>query len=795
MPEDSTDPKSQNELAGSAGEVVQAGSISGGVHFHGSVHISNASLRQLPADIRGFVNRTADLEHLDVILVGDSPKSQATIACVVTGTAGVGKTSFVLHWAHKVAGDFPDGQLYVNLRGYDPGSPVKAHDALEHFLRAMGVPAQSIPLDLESRAALYRSLLAGRRMLIVLDNAATVNQTRPLLPGAAGCLALITSRSRLSGLVARDGAYRMTLELLPEQEAIELLRSVTAGYRSLDDLSQLEELARLCARLPLALRIAAERAISHPQTPMHDLIEDLRDESGLWDALTAGDDDESDAVRTVFAWSYRALSQEASQLFRLLGLHPGPDFSSAAASELIQLPINRTRRLLDDLVGAHLLEQVQHDRYQFHDLLRLYATDKARSEEPIEKYRSGIRRIITWYLRTVNAAAIKLAPEAGGYNFMNDDEHSTHPTFKDHASASSWFEQEKSNLCAAVQVAEETKMYDLAWHLAASLYPIYANTNRFDDWIETSSIALGATRQLNDRRGEAIILQSLGKANTQSGFRKEGVKFQEAARATFREIGDRIGEVTSTNAIGLAHLRSRRLTDAISFFETTREIADEVGDNYWLAISLNNEANALLELDLFDDAITRLRRALEIYEHLDLKGYTGDAMRGLSHAYRALGRPQESLELIEEALRISSDFENFAWEGYWRIELGRVQFALGNFGDALIAYQRAATLQRRLGDREREAAAFDATGELYQKLARPKEAADFHRLAVAAFRDLDNRWQLAVALDNLAGTLNDIGEPNKAEAYWKEALKNLSGFTDPRSLGLQARIRSNLSLP
>ncbi|MFT9475839.1 hypothetical protein [Streptomyces sp. Mo3] len=220
---------------------------------------------------------------------------------VIAGTAGAGKTSLALRWAHQVRERFPDGQLYANLRGYDPGEPVAAREALHRLLTSLGVPPGAVPQDLDAAAALYRSLLSDRRVLVVLDNAATVGQVRPLLPGSAHSLVLVTSRSRLSGLAVRDGARRLTLGVLPEPEAVALLRVVTAGYRPVDDERQLAELAQLCARLPLALRIAAERAASHPHLRLADLIADLRDESALWDALSTGDDEEAEAVRTVFS--------------------------------------------------------------------------------------------------------------------------------------------------------------------------------------------------------------------------------------------------------------------------------------------------------------------------------------------------------------------------------------------------------------------------------------------------------------------------------------------------------------
>jgi hypothetical protein len=451
-----------NDFFGAAKDFVQARDVSGGVHFHGPDRAGGPPPRQLPGGVPGFVNRTEELNRLDVLLTERNQGRDAMAPCVVVGTAGVGKTSLAIHWAHRVADQFPDGQLYVNLHGYDPNTPVTADQALERFLRSMGVTGESLPTDLESRAALYRSLLAGRRVLIVLDNAASVGQVRPLLPGDGGCLVLVTSRSRLSGLVARDGAYRVTLGVFPDHEAVGLLRAITAGYRLPDEAAELTELARLCARLPLALRIAAERAISRPRAPLHDLIEELRDESAVWDALTAGDD-ESDAVRTVFAWSYRALSQDAGRLFRLLGLHPGVAFGSAAAAALGDLPIARTRRLLDDLVGAHLLEQPLPDRYEFHDLLRVYATDQARVEETADTVESAVRRVLTWYLRTTEEA-------------VNALEGSDSATFADHRKAGDWYEQERPNLVTASAVAEEMAIDEIAWRLPAVLCEIYTKT-------------------------------------------------------------------------------------------------------------------------------------------------------------------------------------------------------------------------------------------------------------------------------------------------------------------------------
>ncbi|MFD2350780.1 NB-ARC domain-containing protein [Nonomuraea ferruginea] len=270
---------------------------------------------------------------------------------IIAGTAGVGKTALALRWAHTMRRTFADGNLYINLRGYDPGLPVTPQHALERFLSALGVPRESIPSELGDRAGLYRSLLAGWRMLVVLDNAVSVGQVRPLIPGTRESLVIVTSRSRLSSLMVRDGALRITLGLLSEQDSVRLLRNaMKKKYRPHDEDARLADLARLCARLPLALRIAAERAVSRPWMELSELVDELRSESTLWSALST--DDEDDAVRSVFAWSYRALPQDAAELFRKLSAHPGAEFSSGVVAALMGEGRARVRHLLDVLVGG-----------------------------------------------------------------------------------------------------------------------------------------------------------------------------------------------------------------------------------------------------------------------------------------------------------------------------------------------------------------------------------------------------------------------------------------------------------
>ncbi|MGH3623613.1 MAG: ATP-binding protein [Sciscionella sp.] len=707
---------------------------------------------------------------------------------VVTGTAGVGKTSLALHWAHRIREHFPDGQLYINLRGYDPGTPVTPAQALDYFLRALDVQASAIPADLDARAALYRSLLAERRILVLLDNAATTGQVRPLLPGTAGCLVVVTSRSRLSGLVFRDGAHRLSLDVLTEPEAVALLRTVTAGYRAEADAEQLIALARLCARLPLALRIAAEHAARRPKMPLDELISDLRDESGLWDALSADDDEEADAIRTVFAWSYRALPGDAARMFRLLGLHPGPEFSAAAAGALAGTSIGQVRRLLDILVGAHLLEQSAPDRYQFHDLLRAYATDQAHQEETTETRQLALRRTLTWYLHSVDAAQALISPLEPRVALDPPEQDVTPLSFTNVGEATRWYEAERANLVAATHAAADVGQYQTAWQLPVVLRSIYMRHNPFDDWLTTARIGLDAARRLNDRAAEAELLESLAIACVQSQRLEQGFEYYHSALATRRALDDSFGAALALNGIGLLHLRQRALINAISDFEQSRAIFSNLDIPYWDAVLLSNLAKANFELGNLSEASDFVNHALPILHDHDDRGIEGNALHMLSMIQRELGRQDEALTYIHQALTIARERGNRLWEGYWLLEFGRVQRALEQPVEALVSYQRAAVLQRQLGDRSREAQALDGTGETYRELGRLDEAVNFHRFAVMTHRELGDRWQLAVSLDNLATVLRQLGNAEESRQHWQEALSILTDFNDPKATHMNLRI-------
>lgn len=353
---------------------------------------------QLPADVDVFTGRAEELAELDHLLAAGltaGPGSTAVVITAVSGTAGVGKTALALHWAHRVRGEFPDGQLYVNLRGYDSDPPIPVEDALAGLLRALGLAGPDIPPEVDERAAAYRSLLDGRRILVVLDNAASVEQIRPLLPGARSCVVVVTSRDSLAGLAARHGARRLDLDLLPPDDAVALLRALI-GERVDAEPDAAATLAEQCARLPLALRMVAELVATRPGTSLAGLVDELAGGQRRLERLNAGGDPRT-TVRAVFSWSYRHLPADAARAFRLLGLHPGPDLDADAAAALTDTAVEQAQYLLDLLARAHLISLTSPGRYTMHPLLHAYSTQLATENDTEAERQAALTRLLATY--------------------------------------------------------------------------------------------------------------------------------------------------------------------------------------------------------------------------------------------------------------------------------------------------------------------------------------------------------------------------------------------------------------
>jgi tetratricopeptide (TPR) repeat protein len=792
--------RSEIEHAQVTGDVVQARDVSGGVHFHvppGDPQGPRVIPRQLPADVGSFVNRRPELQALTRLVTPKparqtaQPRSTATVVVVITGSAGVGKTALALHWAHRVRERFPDGELYANLRGYDDSPPATAEVALDRFLRDLGVSPQSISADLDGRAALFRSLVADRRILIVLDNVADIGQVRPLIPGGPGPLVIITSRNQLSGLAIRDGAQRIRLDIFQESDAVALLRRVTKTGGRRDTPADLTELAQLCARLPLALRVAAEHAVSRPTMQLAEFIADLRDDSLLWDALSIGEGPHGEAVRTVFAWSYRDLPAEAARMFRALGLHRGPDISLVVAAAAAQVPTRTARRTLAILLGAFLVQTIRPHRYQLHDLLRAYALDQARTTDSETERQEIIDRILRWYIVTASQACSVLLP---GDSFTVDVPSPEAPepaAFQTAAAAFEWFDTERPNLAANAHAALEAGLPRRAWELAMVLGPMHALYFTFDDWSILSAIAITAAEQIADPQALAAALDNRGKFLFRRRALDEAKAIHLRALAAWEEIRDERGICDSLNALGLIGLRARELAEASAYFLDTAERARRIGDKHWEGLGRMNLGEAQLEAG---EAARGLETVVPLPQFFaGDPAYEGNALWLLSWAYRLAGNPAAALAAIDAALRIAEDASNRTWEAWWLIEASRVHLILGNTDEAIRCCRMAASLERQIGDHSREATALDCTGKALLAAGNAEDAAAFHREAARMHQQLGDHWQEALATVHLADCEQALGSEDASREHLAAAFSLFRTFQDDRAVQLRAAIGTRLA--
>jgi len=770
-------------MSGKARDVLQARDIRGGVHIYTRATSDTPIPRQLPGDVRGFIGRGRELAALEA-LAAEEPSAASLI--VVVGTAGAGKTSLAVHFAHGVRGRFPDGQLFVNLRGYDAGPALGPASALERFLHALGTPPAAMPAELEERSELFRSLLAERRILVVLDNAATVGQVRPLLPGGPQCLVVVTSRSRLSGLSAREGARRVALGLFAEPEAVALIDTVTRGYRTGDDPVQVAQLARLCARLPLALRIAAERAAARPLMPLGELIEDLRGESSLWDALSDDDEQEADTVRAVFAWSYRALPPAAARAFRLLGINPGPDIGTMAAAALLEETSDRVRALLDALAGTHLIEQTAVRRYQLHDLLRAYAADQASLEESGETRCAALYRLASWYLLTAAAAVRATYPRLADPPAFAAAPSVQAVRFDDASDALEWFHTERANLLAVCRAAFAAGFDEIAAKLPDTLFLLYEATSSVDDLRETAQIGLQAARRRGDRAAQARGQRVLGFAHKIAGDLAQAAGCQRTSLALFEQIGSPAEAMLTANALGLVELDRRELPDAARLFEKTCELATDIGTNLWRAIAIDNLAAVHKEAGRYGPALELATQALESYRDAQADPQVSIAsLLHLSRIHRETGDLSQAEVHMEEAARVLADVKFVSAECNLLLERAALHFALRRDDEAMETYWQALQMQRPLGDRTREAAVYTGLGRILVRLGRCQEALDFHEQAVSIRSKHPDAYLLAEALSYLAEALASLGHAPRASSVRREAVALLEAFDDPRATMLR----------
>lgn len=659
--------------------------------------------RQLPSHTPHFVGRADELaaltSRLDKAVVSSQLAAGTIMISAIGGTAGIGKTALALRWAHQVADRFPDGHLYVNLRGFDPAAPpVRPAEVIRGFLGALGVDPSGIPVSLDTQAALYRSLLAGRRFLLLLDNARDAEQVRPLLPGTETCLVLVTSRSQLSSLAACEGAQLLDLDLLTVTEARELLTRHLGASRASREPRVLDELIELCARLPLALSIVAARAAAAPALPLAGLADELRDARLRLDALDAGD--LATNVQAVFSCSYRHLREPAARMFRMLSLHPGPDVSAPAAASLAGVPLVRARKALGELTRAYLVTEHAPGRFTFHDLLRNYAAHQDSSVDTETERNTAVRRMLDHYLRTGHAAIEWLYPGRAEVSLIAPDPLMiTAEELTGREQARAWCEAEQKVFPAIVKQAASSGFDTHAWQIPWVLTAYFNRQGYLHEWIATLHTALVAARRAGDRRGQALASHEVGYAYLRLGI-------YDKAR------------VHLWNALDLNRERGDREEEAHNHIELC-EVETHQGHP--------------------DEALSHARQSFGLYL---ATGHRPGQVRArtreglcLSH----LGEYQQALNCSLAAIAVQRELPDEE-DGYVTAEtlevLGDIYQYLGNYPQAIGYHRQALELDRRLGDHYAEAETLTRLGDAHQAAAEPAAARDAWRQAVAILDDL-----------------------------------------------------------
>ncbi|QFZ23092.1 AfsR/SARP family transcriptional regulator [Saccharothrix syringae] len=597
---------------------------------------------QLPREHRGFVGRELELSDL-----GESLMGQDSAIGLLVGPAGVGKTALALHWAHRVAGDFPDGQLFVNLRGFDETEPLDPRTALVGFLRALGLTDSQIAADLEDQAAQYRSLLAGRRVLVFLDNARSAEQVRPLLPGSARCLVLVTSRHRLDDLVVTEGATSLHVPTLPEESAEHLLAALLGRPRIEQEPEAVAELCELCDRLPLALRIAGARLASRPRWTIQSLVDELRDEQGRLSALSLPE--AGRGVHAALAVSYRELPEGAARLFRRLGLHPGTDLDSYAAAALLDINVVSARTHLRTLAYANLLHESTPDRYSRHDLVRLFTHQLAVLESE-EDSRLATHRLLDYYLFVADAARAHLSDHVRPFG---PPEHrpASFPELSSHDAALDWFTLEEANLGLALDIALNAGERERTWQLALCLDAFHFRRGNRLDRLALCRIGLAAARELGDGHAEAAFLLRLGSTLADLGRIDEAI--DACTRAAGLADGDRDLELAALANLGYCLMADDRLDRAQEVILEALEVAREVGDDRSRASIQNNLANVLLRKHQPEEALRHASEALSLFPSAPSKAHTA-TLHTLGAASQQLGRSDEALESYRAGLALAT---------------------------------------------------------------------------------------------------------------------------------------------
>jgi len=661
---------------------------------------------QVPPEAAGFAARTAELDQLHAMLPADASKPAVV---VVTGTAGVGKTTLAARFARQVTSRFPDGQLYVNLRGFDPSAvPTEPGIALQAFFEALGVPPRQAPATVDAQTGLFRSLLEGRRMLLLLDNARSTEQVRPLLPASPGCMVVITSRNQLTGLVAAEGARLLPLGVLSSAEATELLVGRLGAERVAAEPEAAAELACHCAGLPLALSVTCARAVTRPGVALGDVAAELRDARGRLDALETGD--EVTDLRAVFSWSYRKLSPPAARMFRLLGLHQGPDISAAAAASLAGLPAGEARAALTELTRASLLTEDATGRLACHELLRAYAAEQATEGERAAEREAARRRLADHYVRTARAASERLYPARGHVELPPWPPDVAPEKFASYEAALAWFDAEHRVLQEAIiTMAAEPGLEAYCWTLAWHWSPILKRRGQIQDVAALQRTALACAHRLGDPVALAHVHYDLGHVSGRLGDWAESLEHLTLALELFTELGDRIniGQVRHGLAVLLTqqHRYAEALEHALEALRLRRAFAAPAV----VAYSENAVGWIYAHLGRHAEALRHCERALELHRESGSRSGAADTLDSMGYAYDGLADYSKAIAHYEQAVDIYREIGDSEDQSGSLIRLGDVQLAAGLPARARLSWEQALATATRIPGAD--------TGEVRGRLA------------------------------------------------------------------------------
>ncbi|MFI5549051.1 BTAD domain-containing putative transcriptional regulator [Streptomyces sp. NPDC051738] len=729
---------------------------------------------ELPHDAAGFAGRTGELARLHALLPPEQEQNHGAANTVVIsaigGAAGIGKTALAVHWAHRVRDRFPDGQLYVNLHGFDHDrQPLEPGEALELLLRSLGLAASEIPPHHEAQGRVFRTLLAGRRMLVLLDNAASAEQVRPLLPSGPTCCVVVTSRNRLGDLVVRDGAHALPLDLLQPDEARALLGRALGADRVVADESAVDELIGLCGALPLALRVAAARLAGDPGLRTADLVAEMTEGNRLEalesDGSYGSDGGANSPLRTAFSVSYGVLAPGARRLFRLLGLFPGADFTAEAAAALLDAPLPRARRLLGALSTAHLIEPAMAGRYRFHDLLREYAQERALAEETASDRDAALERLLIWYLDATRAAAgTGLFPELPGGLRPGEG-----PGLPSTAEPEQWLDAERANLLAVIHHAGRHGPRPVAWYLTSALFSQFWIHLSRKTWQTTAQTALDAAEAEGDLYGQSAMHSCLAAARWDRGHVRQAMEHAAHALDISRELGWAAGEASGLGLRGFTRWSMARLEAAHDDFSLGLRIFREAGHRYFVGFGMVGLGMACRDLGRLHEAADHLERAVGLEAEVSWWD-AGSSLQALGAVYWELGRLTEGLDLL--GAEVASDKRAGYRNGHAMMldAMAKINLELGCHEEGLEQAERSFAMVRDTKRYWVQSGILNTVAAAHRKLARPDLALRSDERALALAREARFKRAEADSLVSLSLTYKEVGRHDEARSHAEQAL-------------------------